>query len=203
MTETTWGEGELDQEGEDYEDEQPAGEIEMTPGKKLYYALCALGEIDRRQIFSELERQQKVELTKHASSVQKLGILIAFSSLITIETALNIYSGTMDLSKISSITYVAGILLLCGSTVLGMWAILSVYADPSTGMHIWDMEDEIYKNNIEGVNDGVIIGHITSVRQYVIFNRTLQRMIFRVGTLLVIGTMSIIIAILSGVTWQW
>ena len=170
--------------------------------EKFYDAYDHLDSDLRDEISCELERRHDYEMSMHATCVNKLGILTAFSSLITIESALNIANTAVDIFKIHSVLYLTGLVAVLISTFVSLYGIVCWYASPPSGMHFWDIEDSVISGNTEVLSEQIGKGFFRSLEHYALFNMTLEKIIFVVSAFLVAGITLIIIGIFAGVEWH-
>ena len=156
--------------------------------------------INKKAFTEEMERQESLELSKHSSCMQKLGIIIAFSSLILVETVLKIKGSSVNLVELSNFLYLVGIFILFLCSFIGTVGMISNNAFPQLGMHIWDLEDKISteSNNLEKNIEYQRIIYLDALYSS---NNKIRDMIVRVGILLILGLLFIILSVMTGVNW--
>ncbi|MFT0899500.1 hypothetical protein [Candidatus Methanoprimaticola sp. MG2] len=173
-----------------------------VPGKYtfdlFYKSFRKLDSSMMRTIYNEFVSQGEMESRKHESYIQRQGILFAFSSLILIESILNI-DHTFSLSDVGSLIYATGIVTIVLSMLFEVWGILSSYTYPQIGMHLWDLEDRVIAGDLESLEEDMIEQYLRSLDWYIYCNEKLRRALIASSIILVVGAAFVMSSIVMGV----
>ena len=164
----------------------------------FYNSFKELNNDQRESIYREFITQCEMESRKHESYIQRQGILFAFSSLILIESILNIES-PLSLSTYDGSLYISGLLAIVASMTIEIWGILSSYTYPQIGMHLWDLEDRVIAGKLETLEEDMIEQYLRSIDWYIYCNNTLHDALVASSIILLVGAAFVLVSIMIGV----
>ena len=164
----------------------------------FYKSFMELSDDQRRSIYREFMAQGEMESRKHESYIQRQGILFAFSSLILIESILNIDAGHI-LTTREGMVYFAGLIAIVSSMTIEIWGILSSYTYPQIGMHLWDLEDRVIAGNLDTLEEDMIEQYLRSIDWYIYCNEKLHGALVASSIILLMGAALVLTSMMMGV----
>ncbi len=149
----------------------------------------------RAEYRAEIARQVDIEMQKHSAALQRLGILVGFTSVILIQ-ALVFLSSDLGRHPGVNAAYAAGVLVLFAICLDGVLVLISQkMSAPSSGAHPWDLEDLLRSGDHGSLSRMIESGLYRSVDNAVIVNHGINRQIGQIGRWLILGIAVVIVAI--------
>lgn len=187
----------------DFTEEDDAGEpLEPVSGhytfELFYRSFKGLDKKQRELIYKEFAEQSERESRKHESYIQRQGVLFAFSSLILIESIINVENHP-TLETYAGGLYISGLLAIVFSMIVEIWGILSSYTHPQIGIHLWDLEDRVIADKIDTLEEDITEEYLRSMDWYIYCNTKLHMALIASSITLLVGAVFVVTSILMGV----
>lgn len=153
---------------------------------------------ERVAIDKELDRQERYEHDKHDSIIQRFGFMMAFSSLILIETSIYLIGGA-DLSNPRDLLVFAATVIFVLCSAMGVFCVTFYHVYPQVGVHAWDLEDVVVGGIAEDIEYSVCCKVLDNLEWLIYFNIRLNRMLTTSCLLLLSGLVLIFTATIMSV----
>lgn len=144
---------------------------------------------------NEIVRQVDLEMQKHGVALQRLGILVGFTSVILIQALVFLASESWAHPAVTAV-YAIGTAILFSACLDGVLVLISrKLATPSSGAHAWDLEDLVRSGDHGSLSDVIELELYRSIDTALIANHGINNQIGLIGKWLIVGLSVIIVSL--------